>query len=61
MNATKKRPAAKKAPAKKLSPAALASINQYVDAARGKPGFPIIRALAELHKLGPVKIKRLKV
>ncbi|MFT3665567.1 hypothetical protein [Piscinibacter sp.] len=65
MTGSKSRAASKKAPAKKAAPkklskAEIARIDAMIAHAKGSPGYPMVRALGELAKLGPFKFKPVK-
>lgn len=64
MTATKSRTATAKpkAPARpKMSKDKIEAIDASIEAARGSPGFEMVRALGELAKLGPYKFKKIKL
>ncbi len=46
------------APRGHKSQASIAKIDASVEAARGSPGFELVRAIGEVAKLGPYKIGR---
>lgn len=48
-----KKAAAKKAPARKLTKAEIDRVDAAIKRAEGQPGYPMVKALGELAKLGP--------